>query len=464
MLWLHVWQAELSASIHVKRLKGVIGMQSMTRRSALAALASLAAVPLLQGCQGSPSGVSAASRELTADIEDAEDTEDLSSVLDEEMAQKAVYGFAAKLLKSCIDAAPERSILISPVSALFALELAAEGAAGETLSQMESAFGMEAAQLSRYLRAFQRRISGKSLLDGSDAGDPLSLSSANSVWVNGDAVDASQAWLEDCRALGSEVYAAPFDATCADDINAWVKDRTSGMIPEIVDQLPSDAMITLVNALAFDDVWEVPFEKSFTEATDFTCDDGSTERVPMMHSHEMTYLADDMAEGFAKPYEGHDFAFIGVIPKEGFKIDEVVAGEDGASLLSLAFTGIGNTEVEAGLPRFTASWTQRLESQLEALGVTDAFDPALADFSRMGKARNGSLSIGSALQKTYAEVDEKGTRAAAATSIGMAGSTASGPDEPEIKTVVLDRPFIYLIVDWQYKTPLFIGVMRSVES
>lgn len=446
-------------------------MPSVTRRTALLALTALSAAPILHGCEAlaptSPgSAKSSPARELTADV--AEDSSpsgayDLTTVLTDDANREAAYGFAVGLLRESLTAS-DGDVLTSPLSALYALALAANGASGQTRSQMEGAFGMTTDVLTDYLAAYLRRLAGKPLTSGLEAGDPLNLKSANSVWVRDvEGLQVSKDWLATCKGrLGAQAFAAPFDSSTVEDVNSWVSDKTDGMIPRLMDQVSPDAMVYLVNALAFNDAWDEPFERDATKTADFTCEDGTVLSVPMMRSHEDIYLANEVAEGFVKRYENGDFAFVGVLPREGHAVGDVVASLDGASLASLALTGVANTEVDIGLPRFTINWEAGLEEQLRALGVTDAFDVDRADFTPMGTTGDGSLFIGSVIQKTYVDVSEEGTRAAAATSVGVSGSSAPGSEEPEVKTVILNRPFIYLIVDWQYGTPLFAGVAQRV--
>lgn len=475
-------------------------MPAVTRRTALLALAALSAAPILHGCKGLAPAVPESSgatprssesapgssepaapgstgatpepfepvsaRELTSGV--AEDsspsgTYDLTRLLADDASREATYGFAAGLLRESL-AVSGGEVLTSPLSALYALALAANGASGETRSQMEGAFGMTTGALTDYLVAYSRRLAGKPLVNGLEDGDPLNLRSANSVWVrDAEGLQVSEDWLGTCKGrLGAQAFAAPFDSATVEDVNSWVSDKTDGMIPRLLDQISPDAALYLVNALAFDDAWDEPFERGATRDAEFTCEDGTVLSVPMMRSRESIYLENEVAEGFVKTYENGDFAFVGILPREGRSVGDVVAALDGASLASLALSGVAGTEADVGLPRFKASWEASLEEQLRALGITDAFDADRADFTPMGDAGDGRLFIGSAIQKTYVDVSEEGTRAAAATSFGMTGSSAPGSEEPEVKTVILNRPFLYLIVDWQFGTPLFAGVAQRV--
>ena len=153
---------------------------------------------------------------------------------------------------------------------------------------------------------------------------------------------------------------------------------------------------------------------------------------------------------------------MGLLPNKGVTVAELLEGLDGEGLGAL-LAPRENTVVRASLPKFTSSYEVELSGALRMLGVTDAFDAGAADFSRMGSSDAGALFIGSVLHKTFIDVDEEGTRAAAATVTAMDGGAAPIEEEPEVKEVVLDRPFVYLIVDAHTMTPVFIGTFMSAE-
>lgn len=140
---------------------------------------------------------------------------------------------------------------------------------------------------------------------------------------------------------------------------------------------------------------------------------------------------------------------------------ELLEGLDGAALEEL-LVPVPNAAAEIGLPKFTASYETELANALRALGVTDAFDPTLADFSRMGSSERGPLHVDGVLHKTFIDVNEEGTRAAAATVVGMDGAAAPG-NPVEYHEVILDRPFVYLILDLRAGMPVFAGTVMSVE-
>lgn len=410
----------------------------MSRRAPGIAVTVLVALSLLAGCGGR--GLTAT--ELTAGTRPA------SASAPEVDESSGTYDFALGLLRQ---SAGSESVLVSPLSVLSALAMAENGADGETLAQMEQVTGMGATELTGLLQAY-----GALADDG-----PLSV--ANSIWLrDSDGLTVQDDFLETCGGrLGAQVFSAPFDDSTVADVNAWVSEKTNEMIPEMLSRISGDAQVLLVNALAFEGGWDEPFDSALISPDTFTCEDGAEQDVTMMHSTEGSYLEGELASGFVKPYEGYDYAFVGLLPAEGVSVGELLEGLDGAALEEL-LVPVPNAAAEIGLPKFTASYETELANALRALGVTDAFDPTLADFSRMGSSERGPLHVDGVLHKTFIDVNEEGTRAAAATVVGMDGAAAPG-NPVEYHEVILDRPFVYLILDLRAGMPVFAGTVMSVE-
>ena len=404
----------------------------MTRRILAVTASALVAASLLVGCGGND----LTATELTAGIEPA----DAASLETGEGSD--TYDFALGLLRQSAD---DENVLVSPLSVLSALALAESGAEGETLAQMEQVTGMSVDELTDLLQAYG------ALVDD----DPLSV--ANSVWLrDSDGLVVEDDFLETCgERLGAQVFSAPFDDSTVADVNAWISEKTHEMIPQMLNQISGDAQVLLVNALAFEGGWEDPFDSELTSPDTFTREDGTERDVTMMRATENDYLESELATGFIKPYEGYDYAFVGLLPAEGVTVDELLASLDGSALEEL-LTPVEGASAEIGLPKFTAAYEAELGGALRALGVTDALDPDLADFSRMGTSDTGPLAVGGVLHKTFIDVNEEGTRAAAATVIPMEGVAAPG-GLIEYHEVILDRPFVYLIVDLRTGLPVFAG-------
>lgn len=361
----------------------------------------------------------------------------------------AATDFAVELLQSTDSGG---NILLSPVSVLSALAMTANGASGETKSQMEAVLGLPTEELNTYLQAYA---------DSLPADKHARCSLANSVWFRDDAdhLTVEQAFLDVCADYyGADLFQAPFDDSTLKDLNAWVSDRTDGMIPAILDRIPDSAMVYLVNALAFDGQWASVYRENQIHEGSFTTEDGTEQSAQMMYSQEFAYLEDDLATGFLKYYEGGTYAFAALLPNEGVTLEDYIASLTGKGLRS-TLTSAQPEAVETAIPQFTAQYSTELSGILAELGMADAFDASAADFSAMGSSPDGPLYISRVLHKTFLALDAQGTRAGAATVVEVdTGASAPG------RTVYLDRPFLYLLVDCEANLPLFIGAVRSLEN
>lgn len=355
--------------------------------------------------------------------------------------------FSVKLLQATCD--EEENTLVSPMSVLSALAMTANGARGETLVQMEETLGGSVEQLNGALVGL-----------GQEENSPLYL--ANSIWfAEGGRITPNSDFLQvNADYYGAGVFEAPFDQTTITDINRWVKEHTHGMVEEVLKEIPRDAVMYLVNALAFEGEWEDPYEDSDVWQQAFTNQAGKVQQVSMMHSEEELYLRDEQAQGFIKYYQGGRYAFVALLPDKGISVLDYVEGLDGQQLKAL-LDNPTSVPVAVTMPKFESEMEVDLRKVLEEMGMDLPFDGAQADFTAMGTCPEGKLYINQVLHKTYIEVEEKGTQGGAATVVGM--NSAAAPEEPKEQMVVtLDRPFVYLVVDTSSMLPLFMGTVLSV--
>lgn len=355
--------------------------------------------------------------------------------------------FSVKLLQSTCD--QEENTLVSPMSVLSALAMTANGAQGETRTQMEEILGGSVEQLNGALTGL-----------GQENDSPLYV--ANSIWfAEGGRITPNSDFLQiNADYYGAGVFEAPFDQTTITDINRWVKEHTHGMVEEVLKEIPRDAVMYLVNALAFEGEWEDPYEDSDVWQQAFTNQAGKVQQVSMMHSEEELYLRDEQAQGFIKYYQGGRYAFVALLPDKGISVLDYVEGLDGQQLKAL-LDNPTSVPVAVTMPKFESEMEVDLRKVLEEMGMDLPFDSAQADFTAMGTCPEGKLYINQVLHKTYIEVEEKGTQGGAATVVGM--NSAAAPEEPEEQMVVtLDRPFVYLVVDTSSMLPVFMGTVLSV--
>lgn len=360
----------------------------------------------------------------------------------------AVTDFAVRLFQNTMEEG--ENTLISPLSVLCALAMTANGAEGETLAQMEEALGLSIDELNAWIHTYMSQL---------PENKKYKLSLANSIWFTADErFTVEQDFLQtNADYYSADIYKAPFDDSTLKDINAWVKEKTDGMIQDILDEIPKDAVMYLINALAFDAEWQdVYFENQVRDGI-FTTEDGTERDVELMHSAESRYLEDGSATGFIKYYKDGAFAFAALLPNEGVSVADYAASLSGEHLHEL-LSDPTDTTVITTIPKFETESSVEMGEILKKMGMTDAFDWTCADFSGLGVSTEGNIFIDQVLHKTFISVDERGTKAGAATVV--AGE--NGSDAPvDIKTVTLDRPFVYMLIDCETDLPFFIGTMMD---
>lgn len=365
----------------------------------------------------------------------------------------AAADFAVRLFEASRQENSE--VLISPVSVLYALAMTANGAEGETLTQMEDVLGLSVEELNPYLYAYKEALA---------SGNKYKLDLANSIWfkedesltVNPDFLQANA----DC--YDAELYQAPFDNSTLKDINNWVSDKTDGMIEDILDEIPDVAIMYLINAIAFDAEWENIYKENEVMADVFTTENGSEQIAELMYSEENEYLEDENTTGLIKYYKDGKYAFAGLLPKEGISVSEYISSLTGEKLMRL-LNNSQSVPVDAAIPKFENEYDTEMSEILKDMGMTNAFDPGMADFSGLGTSTDGNIYINRVLHKTYIAVDEQGTKAGAATAVELM-TEAAMIDSAEHKTVYLNRPFIYMLIDSEAKLPVFMGTVMDIKE
>ena len=411
------------------------------KRGRLTALLLLPA--LLAGC--APSAAWSPPAGVTAPTTTEELPGDRADFAPQPAADAAIGALGADLLRAV--RTPVENTLLSPLSVALALSMTANGAAGDTLAELEALLGAEADVLN---------ANAGSLLD-----DYLALEGgteraiANSLWLD-DSMAAEEGFLERCAAFyQAEVYQTdlPTEETRA-AVNDWIGRVTRGMIPQMLSQPPrEDAALLLVNALYMKNTWAEEFDASDTRPRVFAAAGAETE-IDFLFNGVRTerYFRTENAAGAVLPYDDGRLAFVAVLPDGG--LDAWLEGLDGETFSAL-IGAAEETETALYLPRFEAEWGGGLTDALRALGLDAAFDPARADFSRMGTADGMPLFLGAVDHRAKIEVTETGTEAAAATVVTMPAAGVA-PGDPPVE-LVFDRPFCYAIVDLERGVPLFLG-------
>ena len=373
-------------------------------------------------------------------------------------------GFALGLLAELRALAPDSpNTFISPLSASMALGMTMNGADGQTWTQMRDVLGFAGLEETAINDAYRSLID---LLLGLDGEVEIGL--GNAIWV--DEVDLLAGFVDRTETyFDAEVDRLDFDdPSSADVMNGWVDSVTNGRIPKLLDRVDPDALLYLINAIYFNAGWRHTFDADRTAESSFRRLDGTTVPVQMMAGRigyrTLNAGSPGAVQGVELPYAGGAFTAVVLLPPHGTPIDEWVAGLDGGTWtewmdhFDSQFTGEDpdGEGLLVRLPRFELEWGDSLDSALRALGMTDAFAPFQADFTRITSDRD-DLYVYDVKQKTYVRVDEQGTEAAAATSVSV-GPTSAPP------SIVFDRPFVFAIRERLSGALLFIGVIGDPSA
>ena len=378
----------------------------------------------------------------------------------------ALAGFGLELLKKTRDANGETamnsdmdhvpfSTLVSPLSVALALSMTANGAAGNTLAQFQDVLGggVDLVELNT--------ACAQLMADYQGLGGSTKCAIANSLWVDPEG-QIKDDFIGQCRGIfDAQVFSAQLsEPGIVKDLNSWVSQHTNKMIPEIINQpFPEETACLLVNALYLKNSWLSEFDPLSTHTMDFHHAGGPDSQVEYLRKFDtqLSYLKGKGAQGVVLPYDDGRLAFVAILPDlypdspdfgqwlnnlEGNSLSQLINNREDAIFLSFA------------MPKFSAEWKGNLEDTLPLLGLEDAFVPGAADFSSLGDSPEGYY-ISQVIHATKIEVNEKGTEAAAATVVAAESGAAAPPQEGI--TLILDRPFLYGIVDLYTGVPLFLG-------
>jgi serpin B len=356
-------------------------------------------------------------------------------------------GFAFELLRAVHDEEePEKNVFLSPLSASMALGMTLNGAAGETFDAMRSTLGFGALELRQINRSYRTLL--EMLVDLDPA---VAVGIANSIWHDR-SVALQDEFLENVRdAFDSRIEALDFgDAKGSlKVINGWVKTATKGRIPTILDEIQQDEVMYLINAVHFKAPWTQSFARQDTRPGTFRLADGSHRSVPMMmrEKAEFSWLDTEGLTVADIPYGGNAFSMTILLPRQGRSVDDLIATLD-AETWDVWMRGLGEPRQGVlALPRFRIEYEAQLKEALTTLGMGVAFSGS-ADFSRLFTRDDAFLTR--VIQKTFVEVNEEGTEAAAATVVGV-GLISMPPG------VRVDHPFVFAIRERFSGTILFIG-------
>jgi serpin B len=343
------------------------------------------------------------------------------------------------------------NMMVSPLSVSMALGMTRNGAAGSTLEAMTTTLGFSGMTETEINESYKYIIETFTGLD-----PKVKLQIANSIWYEKTFSVEQPFILTNQQYFNAEIKPLDFSSpTAADIINAWVNEKTNKLIPEIIDEIPGDAVMYLVNAVYFKGMWRYQFEKSKTENKSFHLYNGTELQVAAMSEHEtFPYFRGTGFEAIELPYNQGNYVMSILLPDAGKTVEDVIGQLTGENWKTWSGQFV-NKDIQLQLPKFKYEYNEKqMKPILSAMGMADAFDPDIANFTRINSF--GGLYISRVMHKTYIETNEEGTEAAAVTAVEV-GVTSAGPDQPYYFTI--NRPFVYFIQEKSTGTILFIGTV-----
>ena len=345
-------------------------------------------------------------------------------------------------------------MLISPLSLSLALSMTACGAGGNTAAQMSGTLGFTGLSVDDVASYYNKMVTNLTTIDRE-----TTFESANSIWIdNGFSVK------KDFISSVKEYFAAEEkrvsfrDPSTVDAVNKWCSEKTHEKIPKMVDKFSSDCVMALINALYFNGKWGVEFNEK-TRKEKFTTIVGSEVKVDMMSmEHQLKYSSVDGWSMVEVPYGNGAFRMNVILPPENIAFGKAAGSLDMPLWNKLRSTA-AERPVDLKIPEFKFEYeAKELKKALISLGMSDAFIPESADFSRLADIAAGdALYIGDVRQKAFIDVNTKGTEAAAVTIATLSIASAVHPAPLPKVEFIADRPFFFIIHEQSTGSILFIG-------
>jgi serine protease inhibitor len=336
-----------------------------------------------------------------------------------------------------------KNVFVSPLSLHIALGMILNGANGQTAQEIQKALKLDAQTLAEANTTYQN------LLENLPEVDPaVTLTLANSVWYRNtyQVENTFQDLLK--QTFKAQVSAQDFnDPATVTKINSWASEQTKGRIPKVIEQIKPDNIMFLLNALYFKGDWQKQFSTGQTIDSPFKLASGESKTVRMMRLEtNLNHFFQTNYQAIELPYGTGKFAMTVLLPSESTTADALISGLTSAEWAKIQ-KGMILGNIDIGLPKFTLNYEIMLNNVLSDMGMPTAFTDR-ADFTKINN--KGGLTLSFVKQNTFVAVDEKGTEAAAVTSVGVTTTALQLP-------TLIDRPFVFIIHEKTTGTILFIG-------
>lgn len=358
--------------------------------------------------------------------------------------------FGLTLFNKALAATEADNVFVSPTSVALALAMTYNGAAGDTKTAMETALHKQGFTTDEINQSY------KSLIESLVSIDPkVLLQIANSIWYRQGFNVLPQFLTVNQNFYDAEVSELDFGSPAAlGAINGWVDEKTNHKIEKIIEEIPGDVVMYLINAVYFKGMWKYAFDKKNTFDGPFFTNDDSQVTVPFMQQEaEVAYCQGGNFSMVDLPYGRGNFSMTVLLPNADVEVDDITASLNTDNWNTWLAQGYVR-KVKLIVPKFTFSYKNILNDELSAMGMGIAFLPQ-ADFSGINGV--GNLNISKVIHKTFVDVNEEGTEAAAVTAVEM--ELTSVPADPPVFHV--DRPFVFAIRETTTGAILFIGLVKN---
>lgn len=350
--------------------------------------------------------------------------------------------FAVKLAQASDQ--KDANLLVSPMSVMYGLMLPANGAKGDTLSQLEKTLGANTYTLNRYLYF---------TMEGEYPKDSAKFVIGDSLWINNSVgYSGDEEYLKNMHTFfDASIFVADFK-NVEKDIGLWLSDKGVSQNTKLIPG-ESDVM-TSINSYMLNAPWNTALSADKTN-TKFTASNGSQTDAEFLSGNAERLLKSDKAQGFAKTFKGDHYAMAVIMPNEGVSVEDYLKSLTGKSLTSMLSTA-QQKNVSISMPKITQKSDISVKKPLQAMGIKDAFDSSKADFSAMGKSEK-DLVLSDVVADTEMTIDANGVNSSVANASKNKVTKADAQ-------ITVNRPFIYMIYDLEQNIPKFIGTYKKAGA
>jgi serine protease inhibitor len=397
---------------------------------------------------------------LTSCQQESIETNEIKTIeLDEKSAEliEADNTFGLDIFQKIREESDEENIMVSPFSISVALAMVYNGAEGETKTEMQNTLHLSGLTPEEINASYKMLINALQNLDKDAV-----LKITNAIFYkNGFSVKP------DFLATNKEYYDAEVDdldfnaPSSVETINSWVAEKTNNKIIKIIETLSPDDRMVLLNAIYFNGIWSRKFDEDGTQARNFRKLDGSNNEIPMMNKEDaLNYSTNSLFQAIEIPYGNGNYNMVILLPQEGNNSQNIIDELSVENWKNWTDDFAIKNNVVVTMPRFKFSYEFQLNDVLKKMGMQKAFSEIEADFS--GITNDEDLYISSVLHKSFIDVNENGTEAAAVTAVTMTTMSA-GPSTPQKIYFTVDKPFVFAITEKDTDAILFIGEVQNPE-